>query len=159
MRGDHVQSIHAPARRVPATLTLAAAVATSPALAGDGDLPPGPPIFDVSAPSVSRSHDGPVRSVDLAFTVRCNEQAIAEGAEVQIIGRVLQQFGHGTIGGSNDAYVTCLPDTQSVVIQVTGSGLGFHPGTVLAIAGLNGCISATRVSGIGGREARALPAR
>lgn len=140
------------------TLVLMASFLAGPALAGGGGPPPGPPIFNVSAPSVSWSHDGPARSVDLAFTVSCNDQAIAEQAEVQIVGHVLQKFGRGTIGGANEAYVTCAPGTQSIIVPVAGSGLSFHPGKVWAFAEFHGCISTTCIDGVGGREEWALPA-
>lgn len=139
-----------------ATLVLMAVFLTGPALAGDGNPPPSP--FNVSAPSVSWSHDGPDGSIDLAFTVSCNDQAVAEGAEVQIVGRVLQKYGAATIGGANDAWVTCAPGTQAVVIPVAAfSGASFHPGKALVIAEFQGCTSTSCIQAIGGGEEWVLP--
>lgn len=141
------------------TLVLMAVCLTGPALAGGGG-DPGPPPFNVSAPLASWSHDGPDRSIDLAFTVSCSDQAVAEGAEVQIVGRVAQKHGTATIGGANGAWVTCAPGTQALVIPVAAtSGASFHPGKALVFAEFHGCTSTRCIDAIGGREEKVLPAR
>jgi hypothetical protein len=136
-------------------VVMAVALTASPALAGGGD-PPGPPPFNLLGPEVTIDGD---RHAVLSYDLTCTEQAIAEGAHVEIFAGVSQQFGHATISGSTSTVATCAPGTQAIEIVVAGEGHGSHPGWVEVYTELHGCTSTECFQAAGVAEFKARPAR
>ncbi|HEY7034947.1 MAG TPA: hypothetical protein VH482_26640 [Thermomicrobiales bacterium] len=116
----------------------------TPAGAAGGD--PGPAPFHVSAPSVSMDH---TNTVFVTLTVSCIDQAVAEGAEVDIDATVVQGTGWNQVSGAGADEVVCAPGVQTVAIPIVGNGGGFHPGAAQVFVEFQGCISTQCIQAFG----------